>query len=300
MRSKSWSGWAKVAEAVQVAKRLKQQWMRSRWGQRWGARWGRLLTPERWIFIIGCYNSGTTLLKDMLAEHPQIGVLAGEGVKFSDALPRPEDFGWQRMWCECAEHVRLAPADSARAERIKKQWSVLYSQSPNLLEKSIANALQLPFFERQFAPAYFVYIVRNGYAVAEGIRRKTTPGQRGNPVYKEQYPIELCAKQWAESDRIVEEDSHRVERFLRVSYEDFAADPARVARQITDFIGLEPLADKLFAQQWTVHGVESPIRNMNEQSFARLSAEDVENIYAVARKQLELNGYGKPAGRGEK
>ncbi len=268
--------------------------MRSRVGQRWGARKGRLLTPQRWIFIIGCYNSGTTLLKDMLAEHEEVGVLAGEGVKFSDALPRPEDFGWQRMWCECAEQVRLDPADSARAERIKKQWSVLYPHRPNLLEKSIANALQLPFLEAQFAPAYFVYIVRNGYAVAEGIRRKTTPGQRGNSIYKDQYPIELCAKQWAESDRIVQEDSRGVERFLRVSYEDFSAAPARILMEITDFIGVEPLDDKLFARQWTVHGVESPIRNMNEQSFARMSERDVEKVYAVAGQQLDNNGYGRP------
>lgn len=268
--------------------------MRSQFGQRWAARSGRVLTPERWIFVIGCYNSGTTLLKDMLAEHPHIGVLAGEGVKFSDALPRPEDFGWQRMWCECVEKMRLDPADGARAERIKKQWSVLYPQGPNLLEKSIANAVQLPFLERQFAPAYFVYIVRNGYAVAEGIRRKTTPGQRGNPIYKEQYPIELCARQWAESDRIVEEDGRGVARFLRVTYEDFTADPMGVVGQITDFIGIGKLADDLFAKQWTVHGVESTIRNMNEGSFARLSAEDIEKIYAVAGERLEKNGYGSP------
>jgi hypothetical protein len=94
----------------------------------------------------------------------------------------------------------------------------------------------------------------------------------------------------------VEEDSHKVERFLRVSYEDFAADPARIAGQITDFIGLEPLADKLFAQQWKVHGVESSIRNMNEQSFARLSQQDVGKIHEVAGDRLEKNGYDMPKG----
>jgi len=268
--------------------------MRSHIGQRFAAGYGQAIEPERWIFIIGCYNSGTTLLKDMLAEHPQVGALAGEGVKFSDALPRPEDFGWQRMWCKCIERIRLDAADRLRASRIKKQWSVLYPNRPNLLEKSIANAVQMPFLEAQFAPAYFVYIVRNGYAVAEGIRRKTSPGQRGNPTYKDQYPIELCAEQWAESDRLVEEDSKAVKRFVRVSYEDFATDPTATLRQITDFIGLEPLRDDLFEQRWTVHGVESTIRNMNEQSFARLSAEDVEKICAVAGERLKKNGYDNP------
>ena len=95
--------------------------MRSGLGQALGARWGRVLAPDRWVFIIGCYNSGTTLLKDLLAEHPHIGVLAGEGVKFSDALPRPEDFGWQRMWCQCIEQMHLDPKDAERANRIKCQ-----------------------------------------------------------------------------------------------------------------------------------------------------------------------------------
>ncbi|MFT5086952.1 MAG: hypothetical protein ACI906_001640 [Candidatus Latescibacterota bacterium] len=283
-----------VEDFAQITKRLKQQLMRSYIGQRFAAGYGRVLEPERWIFIIGCYNSGTTLLKDMLAEHPHIGVLAGEGVKFSDALPRPEDFGWQRMWCQCLQQVRLDAVDTPRATRIKKQWSILYPASPNLVEKSIANAVQLPFLEAQFSPAYFVYIVRNGYAVAEGIRRKTTPGQRGNPIYKDQYPIELCAKQWAESDRIVREDSEGVERLVRVTYEDFAENPAATLKQITDFIGIEPLRDELFGRQWMVHGVESTIRNMNEQSFARLSGEDVDKIYAVAGEQLAANGYERP------
>ncbi len=268
--------------------------MRSRFGQAYGALRGRDLQPERWIFIIGCYNSGTTLLKDLLAEHPAIGVLAGEGVKFSDALPRPEDAGWQRMWCECLSQVRLDPSDANRALRIKRQWSMLYPPRPNLLEKSIANAVQLPFLEAHFAPAYFVYIVRNGYAVAEGIRRKTEPGKRGNPQYKDKYPIGLCARQWAESARIVDGDRINVERFMSLRYEEFVADPSSQVRRITDFVGLEPLDDVLMAQRWTVHGVESPIRNMNDQSLARLSAEDIEAIHSVAGEWLARWGYERP------
>ncbi len=283
-----------MAERSGWKKRLKQQCMRSRLGQACGALWGHDLQPERWIFIVGCYNSGTTLLKDLLGEHPAIGVLAGEGVKFSDALPRPEDAGWQRMWCECLSQVRLDPRDASRARRIKRQWSMLYPPSPNLLEKSIANAVQLPFLEAHFAPAYFIYIVRNGYAVAEGIRRKTDPGKRGNPVYRDKYPIGLCARQWAESARIVEEDRVKVERFLSLRYEDFAAEPGEQIRRITDFIGIDPLEDGLLAQRWTVHGVESSIRNMNEQSLAHLSAEDIEAIHSEAGEWLDQWGYERP------
>ena len=266
--------------------------MRSGLGQAVGARWGRVLTPERWLFIIGCYNSGTTLLKDLLAEHPNIGTLAGEGVKFSDALPRPEDFGWQRMWCQCVDQVRLNPEDRERADRIKRQWSMLYPTRPVLLEKSIVNAVHIPFLKTHFKPAHFIYIVRNGYAVAEGIRRKAEPGKRGNPVYSGAYPIGLCARQWAETDRIVEREREELSHFMSLRYEDFVADPDVHLRRITDFVGVDPLDKRVLAQDWNVHGVESTIRNMNGPSLARLSDADRADVLDAAGDVLERWGYG--------
>ena len=281
-----------MAKCVSLIKRLKQQTMRSGLGQAIGARWGRVLTPERWLFIIGCYNSGTTLLKDLLAEHPNIGTLAGEGVKFSDALPRPEDFGWQRMWCQCVDQVRLNPEDRERADRIKRQWSMLYPTRPVLLEKSIVNAVHIPFLMTQFKPAHFIYIVRNGYAVAEGIRRKAEPGKRGNPVYSGAYPIGLCARQWAETDRIVEREREELSHFMSLRYEDFVADPDVHLRRIADFVGVDPLDKRLLAQDWNVHGIESTIRNMNGPSLARLSDADRADVLDAAGDVLERWGYG--------
>ena len=281
-----------MAKRVGWTKRLKQQGMRSGLGQALGARWGRVLAPDRWVFIIGCYNSGTTLLKDLLAEHPHIGVLAGEGVKFSDALPRPEDFGWQRMWCQCIEQMRLDPKDAERADRIKCQWSVLYPTRPVLLEKSIANAVHMPFLKAHFKPAFFIYIVRNGYAVAEGIRRKAKPGKGENPIYSEAYPIGLCARQWAETDRIVEREGAGLSHFMSMRYEEFVAEPSVHMRRITDFIGVDPLDQLLLSQDWIVHGVESTIQNMNAPSLARLSEADRADVYNEAKDVLDRWGYG--------
>ena len=281
-----------MAKRVSLIRRLKQQSMRSSLGQAVGARWGRVLTPERWVFIIGCYNSGTTLLKDLLSEHPHIGALAGEGVKFSDGLPRPEDFGWQRMWCQCVDQVRLNPEDRERADRIKRQWSMLYPARPVLLEKSIVNAVHIPFLKTHFKPAHFIYIVRNGYAVAEGIRRKAEPGKRGNPVYGGAYPIGLCARQWAETERMVEREREGLSHFMSLRYEEFVADPDVHLRRITDFSGVDPLDGRLLAQDWNVHGVESTIRNMNGPSLARLSDADRADVLDAAGDVLERWGYG--------
>jgi len=282
-----------------LANKAKKKILQNRTAQRLFASFGNELQPARWIFLLGCYNSGTTLLRGMLARHPDIAALPSEGVRLTDVLPRPEEYHWPRMWCRSVKHVRLpdGPEQARRAARIKRHWSFFFPpQAENLLEKSIANSARMPFLEAHFRPAYFIYLVRDGYAVAEGIRRKARPGERGNPIYREEYPIGLCAEMWRETDRLIEQDSAGVGRFLQVSYEDLSAEPEAVCRRITDFLELPPLDEAVLGENWTVHGVESPIRNMNRASFERLSAEEIDKIHQVAGERLEALGYDRPEG----
>jgi hypothetical protein len=282
---------------LELSAKAKKKLLQNRTAQRLAVSFGRELEPRRWIFLLGCYNSGTTLLRSLLARHPDIATLPSEGVRLTDVLPRPEEYHWPRMWCRSIRHVRISngPEEARRASRIKKHWSLFYPpQAENLLEKSIANAARIPFLEAHFRPAYFIYLVRDGYAVAEGIRRKAKPGLRSNPIYLEEYPIGLCAEQWRETDRLVQQDGKGVAHFMQMSYEDFSADPAAAAGRLTDFLELPPLDPALFGENWTVHGVDGPIRNMNESSLARLSAEDIDKIHQVAGVQLEAHGYARP------
>jgi hypothetical protein len=256
---------------------------------------GRVLAPERWIFIIGCYNSGTTLLNEVLASHPDVAGLACEGVAVTDALPRPEEEGWTRMWNACYDSMRIDPSETGRARRAQRQWSLFYPpDATNLVEKSIANATRIPFLQAHFRPAYFIYLVRNGYAVAEGIRRKAEPGRWGNPTYQDRYPIKLCARQWRRTDEVVSDVRPEAERFLSLQYEDFTADPEREMSRITDFLGLAPLPNEVLSGTWNVHGYGEPIRNMNPRSYQRLSPRDAAIIEEEASAALGKYGYQRP------
>jgi len=278
--------------------RLRSHVLRQHWGQELAARLGHELHPDRWVFILSCYNSGTTLLRQILGRHPAIGILPGEGVRFTDVLPRPEQFGWNRMWCQCVDAVRLpaGPATSAVARRIQRQWSLLFPRRPVLLEKSIANAARLPFLADHFRPAYCIYIVRNGYAVAEGIRRKAQPLKWGNGRFGPRYPISLCAQQWRDTDRLLQADRGQAAHFLVVSYEELTAQPAAVLGRITRFLELDPLPASALAGTFSVHGVVAPIHDMNGPSLARLQAADLDAIEAVAGEELDRYGYRRPAG----
>lgn len=255
---------------------------------------GRDIHNKKWVFIIGCYNSGTTLLEQVLSTHPAMSSLHDEGLVLTDALLRPEDFQWRRMWHACEKEMEVEESKAPQiARRVKRHWSHFYDlNKPVLLEKSIANTTRIPFFSRYFDDVYFIHLVRNGYAVAEGIHRKADIMQ-GNPRFKEneQYPIDLCARQWARSLELVEQTKAKADHFLEITYEAFTDEPDQVLRQLTDFIGVEPFGNSFKENVFSVHNVESSIRNMNEKSIKKLSANDVDLINKAARPYLEKWGY---------
>ncbi len=256
-------------------------------------RTGKRLENKQWIFISGCYNSGTTLLDQILATHPQISGLPDEGVMLTDQLVRPEDFGWRRLWSECEEKMKSSARNQQKnAFRIKKQWSHFYdSEKQFLLEKSISNMTRLEFFNKEFKPAWFIHIVRNGYAVAEGIHRKAEVMQ-GNPFYEEgKYPFSLCARQWVSSLQVFEECKKDLQNVIEITYEELAENPSDVVNGILEKIGLEKFPEDYFEKSFTIHEKKSTIKNMNPSSFKRLDSQDIQAINEVAESYLTAYDY---------
>lgn len=254
---------------------------------------GNALPNHSWIFIVGCYNSGTTLLEKILSMHPQISGLNEEGVMLTNQLKRPEDFGWRRMWWKCENELQV-PEQSAKkiALTVKRQWSHFYdTQKSFLVEKSISNTARMPFLEANFQPAYFIHIVRNGYAVAEGISRKAMV-MEGNPYADaKRYPVELCVTQWKRSLQIVEENKHRVKNFMEVRYEDLTENTDVVLERICTFLGAVPFGMSMEEKAVNVHGQKQMINNMNAESMERLLPREIKQIEQVAGDYLRKYNY---------
>lgn len=247
---------------------------------------GKELSPARWVFIVGCYNSGTTLLDSILQRHPEITGLDDEGVMLTNQLNRPEDYGWTRMWAECSDKIALddQAEQELKAQKIKKQWSFFYPRSGKqlLLEKSIANTPRMRFFERYFQPISFIHLVRNGYAVAEGIRRKAQPGKYDNPLFLNHYPIDYCARQWRISWEMVEQQRPFVKNFLEVRYEDLCATPLLTLNRIAEFLSVKEFQPDWIDGTFSIHNMQSTIKNQNPKSISRLTANDI----AVIEKEM--------------
>lgn len=243
--------------------------------------------PEKWVFVVGCYNSGTTLLAEVLGAHPMISALPTEGQFLTDQFAADHELGLSRMWMKREDLYRLTEADEGPdVKRLKKEWGMrLDLDKPILLEKSPPNIARTRWFQKHFENAHFVGIIRNGYAVAEGIRRKARPAQ------VDRWPLEDCARQWRHANLVLEQDAKELQRFMWVRYEDFARDTAATLASIFEFLGIQAQPGIDLARDWAIHERSEPIANMNAQSIERLTSDDVATIERVAGDTLDRFGY---------
>jgi hypothetical protein len=249
----------------------------------------RLRTDQlSWLFLLGVNNSGTTLLEDLLGRHDEIAKLPGEGQRLSWALARPNLMGVRRLWTERLEAFRMSPGGGDRllVARLKWDWLGHYpagGKSRFLMEKSPPNTVRGPWLQHHFRPASFLALTRSPYAVAEGIRRR------------EGYSIERAARHWALANKILLDDLERIDRALLLSYEDLCTDPSKEMARVTRFLGTEPYPDEFLREPFSIHnatGQPSLIKNFNESSCERLSADDIRRIEDVAgdvMRQLEYD-----------
>lgn len=251
----------------------------------------RPLRPEKWLFLVGCYNSGTTLLASLLSRHPQIGSLPDEGQYLTDQLVCDYEVGLPRMWCERESLFRWDETHvGPDVARIRSEWAVRANRrGPVMMEKTPSNIARMRWLQANFENAYFVAIVRNGYAVAEGIRRKACVDGR---YYA--WPMELCARQWRRCAEVLAEDGPAIRHLKIVRYEDLAKDPLDTLGGILNFVGVDASLDVEADAKWSVHEREEAIRDLNQESICRLSEADVDAVERVASAELQRWGYVRP------
>lgn len=244
--------------------------------------------PEKWLFLVGCYNSGTTLLAEMLNQHPDISGLPTEGHFITDQFIKDFEVGLPRMWAEREELFRLTENDEGPDPvRVKKEWGMRFDLSkPVLLEKSPPNSVRTRWLNKHFQPAYFIVIIRNGYAVSEGIARKADPKH-----LRDGWPIEQCAWQWRRSIEVLEEDSVYLQNILWIKYEDLVRDPLGELNKIAKFVDLRPFDNFDTESNFSIHERKEPIRDLNTVSIDRLSISQIKKINDVAGETLSRFRY---------
>lgn len=245
--------------------------------------------PEKWVFVVGCYNSGTTLLAELMGRHSKISSLPTEGQFITDQLVQDYAVGLPRMWVNREDLFRMDEAsEGPDVVRLKKEWGIrLDLKKPVLLEKSPPNGARTRWLQAHFENSHFIAIVRNGYAVAAGIRKKAEP----HHIAGEHWPIEMAAHQWVRSNQVLLEDAPHLERLHWVHYEDLASNPQETLGGILAFLGLSFEAQMVSSEAITIHERTSTLKDFNASSIQLLSGDDIERINEVAEPMLRHHGY---------
>lgn len=239
---------------------------------------------DYWLFILGVNNSGTTILSKILETHPSIRSLSSEGQFLTSAFPTPVSSNVPRLWSSRMDIFRWQENDNPRpALKAKRDWIKLYSKDKGiLLEKSPPNTLRSLWLQRNFKPSRFLSIVRNPYAVCEGIRRRTS------------YSIEQAASHWHLSNKILLEDARGLEKNLLIFYEDLVENPNQILEEIELFMDLdEPFTPANLAtiEAHSIDGKTLGVQNMNEESIKRLSNSDILVINSICGELMTQLSY---------
>ena len=156
----------------------------------------RLRSP---IFIIGCGRSGTTIVYDLLCEHPDLAWFSNyaerwpavpqlaalsrvrrfERVRRSGSrfVPSPQE--GHRIWDRCGprgEAARNRPlteadADAREKERVRRLVNehARYQGKPRFINKNTRNSRRIRYLDAIFPDALFVHVLRDPRAVVASL-----------------------------------------------------------------------------------------------------------------------------------
>jgi hypothetical protein len=132
-------------------------------------------------FIAGLHRSGTSLVHQILRDHPDVsgfrntGVPKDEGQHLQTVYPPARSFGGPgRFGFDPGSYLdETSPlCTPAHAERLWREWSPHWDLSrPVLIEKSPPSLLRTRYFQRLFPASRFIVIVRNPIVVAMATRK---------------------------------------------------------------------------------------------------------------------------------
>ena len=263
------------------------------------------------LFVICANNSGSTFLRKALATSRRTWNLPSEGwMAFGFVGPRaakddPGLAGSDKVWAARRRWLDVLE-DPAEYDwpRTRKAWYFqAHARDPAasvFVEKSPRHLVVVDALARHFRNAGFLFMVRNPYAVCEGICRSLRLRHAidlpvGREAAQEGVRLEILAARHVTT--CMEYQRRNVEAFAErgrlITYEAMCAEPERTARTIRE---LAPALDDLNLRQrlkvgWNYHEM---LTDMNARQLARLAPGQVAAINRVFRRHravLEHFGY---------
>ncbi len=222
--------------------------------------------PARPVFIVAAPRSGSTLLFETLAASHSVATLGGEAHWLVEGIPslRPGAPGVESNRLTAREATVAVAAriiSGIVAHRVDAGGRAAGAEPAlRLLEKTPKNVLRIPFIDRVFPDALFVFLWRDPRGNLASImdawaagRWQTYPRLDGfdGPwslllppsweTMRGRSLQEIAAFQWQSANRIALDDLAQLprERWTSVRYEELVADPRGTIERLCRFSGID-------------------------------------------------------------
>ena len=232
---------------------------------------------HKFLFILCGPYCGSTLLNQIISSSSNVSCNNKLGVREGQLLPGVKHFMFTKK--------RWQKETKYKWKEIKKTWLKYWDHSKIiLLEKSAPNLIRVDEIKKTFKDAYFIIMVRNPYAQAEGIIRRNN----ATAEYAAKFALN-CLKQ----QKINIESKHNSIWF---SYEDLCDNSTMIFEKMVSF--LPETADIDIYSKFKAHNFKTKnkmsIQNLNAEKISILTKEQIKtlNSYFVKEKKvLEFFNY---------
>ena len=187
------------------------------------------------LFIVGMPRSGTTLLANILSNHPAVA-LAGELSTIGDLAARlPELVGNAMPYPQAATHIHADAAARLIADYERRLRRDVGPDVPHVIDKNPLNFRHLGFITMLFPKARIIHCTRQ-------------PLDTALSNYFQRFPLHLdysfdlrnIGHFYREYARLMEHwRKIPTLKFMEISYEDMVLNPEPTARRALDWLGLE-------------------------------------------------------------
>ena len=271
--------------------------------------------PREPVFILGSPRSGTTMLFNLLDRSPRL-ISLGKGSHFLwDMFHTIEGSGW-------SSHA-VGANDITDRERKVLYWLIRrLCADDRYLDKFPRNCLRAEYLHALFPDASFVYIWRDGRAVASSLMTGwRTEGKFGqgtvfpDPLSIEGYEgrewrflvppgwegytserslAEVCAFQWIGANEAVLAAKERIgtDRWVDVRYEDLLESPVEVTRSIFEGIGCDVDDEVIrWAAELDTHVSRTAVSTPSRDKWRKEHPEEIESILPMIEPMMRRLGY---------
>lgn len=225
---------------------------------------------DRPIIILAAPRSGSTLLFETLSEAPDVWTIGGESHQIIEGVKALNvNFGGldsNRLTDVHATGPVIQIMRRRFARSLRDREGRQFFHHPEIerlrfVEKTPKNALRLPFMDKVFPGAQYVFLFRdvraNLSSMMEAWRSRrwvTYPRLQGwqGPPWSLLLPPgwqnlngcaleEICAFQWRCANQTVIEDLQQIsrQRWTTVNYQSLLDEPARTVEKLCEFAGLD-------------------------------------------------------------